>query len=92
MTDDGSLLALGSLALLALAVAIRAESGERIPGGLSGTGKGFTFDEGELAMGLDVERQHTDDPRFARQIARDHLVEDPRYYTHLRFIERMARP
>lgn len=37
----------------------------------------------ELKKGLEVEREHTSDPLAAREIAMDHLVEDPKYYTKL---------
>jgi len=37
----------------------------------------------QVSKGMLVEREHTDDPDIARKIARDHLVEDPRYYDKL---------
>jgi len=52
--------------------------------------KGVTEDEvdpDELAKGLDVEREHTDDPEVRKQTALDHLAEDPKYYTHLEEME-----
>lgn len=39
--------------------------------------------EEQLKMGVKVEMEHTDDPKIAREIAMDHLVEDPNYYTKL---------
>ncbi len=41
------------------------------------------FDD-QLRMGIEVEKEHTDDPEVAEKIARDHLVEDPEYYTKLK--------
>lgn len=38
---------------------------------------------GELAVGIKVEMEHTDDPREAEKIARDHIAEKPDYYTRL---------
>lgn len=38
----------------------------------------------EIAEGIRVEMEHTNDPRVAREIAADHLTEDPRYYSKLR--------
>ena len=35
----------------------------------------------EFGLGLKVEREHSDDPDTIREIARDHLVDNPRYYT-----------
>jgi hypothetical protein len=39
-------------------------------------------------MGIDVEAEHTKDKRLAREIAIDHLSEDPRYYTKLKTIHK----
>ena len=41
----------------------------------------------ELHMGIDVEMEHTDDKEKAKEIAMDHLWEDPSYYTKLKKIE-----
>lgn len=41
------------------------------------------FDRKELATGINVEKEHTDDANIAAQIAKDHLREDPHYYTKL---------
>ena len=37
----------------------------------------------ELALGLKTELEHTNDKKIAKQIALDHLAEDPHYYTKL---------
>ena len=41
------------------------------------------IDREELKKGIEVEKEHTDDPRIAMKIALDHLAEDPKYYTKL---------
>jgi hypothetical protein len=41
------------------------------------------FDAEQLAMGIDVEMEHTDDPELAKAIAKDHLAEVADYYTKL---------
>ena len=41
----------------------------------------------ELKQGVIVEMEHTDDEQKAREIALDHLAEDPRYYTKLKEFE-----
>jgi hypothetical protein len=41
------------------------------------------FDPKELALGIKTELEHTNDPGIAKNIARDHLVEDAHYYTKL---------
>jgi hypothetical protein len=40
------------------------------------------FDPEDLAMGIEVEREHGG-AGLARQIAKDHLAEDPVYYQKL---------
>jgi cytidyltransferase-like protein len=42
-----------------------------------------SIDPEQLKMGMEVEKEHTDDPMVARKIAIDHLKEDPKYYTKL---------
>lgn len=54
-------------------------------------GKGDKLDEkdvdpAELARGIEVELEHTKNRRLAKEIALDHLAEDPRYYTKLKRI------
>lgn len=41
-----------------------------------------------LTMGIAVEREHTTDNKVAREIALDHLMEDPNYYVKLKKIEK----
>ena len=40
--------------------------------------------EDELKKGTKVEMEHTNDPELAEKIARDHLNENPYYYTKLK--------
>jgi len=41
----------------------------------------------ELKKGIEVEMEHTTDEEMAHEIAMDHLLEDPKYYTNLSKIE-----
>lgn len=41
------------------------------------------FDPDELKKGIQHELEHTDDLDVAKAIAKDHLVEDPKYYSKL---------
>jgi hypothetical protein len=43
---------------------------------------------GEFQMGVKVEMEHTTDREVAREIAMDHLYENPKYYTKLSTIEK----
>jgi hypothetical protein len=45
-------------------------------------------DEDELMMGIEVEREHTTNKKIAKEIALDHLAEDPQYYTKLKLIHK----
>ena len=44
----------------------------------------------ELAMGIEVEKEHTNDEELAKEIALDHLTEIPDYYTRLKEMEAEA--
>lgn len=41
----------------------------------------------QLPKGIQVEKEHTKDSNLAREIAMDHLAEDPNYYIKLKRIE-----
>jgi hypothetical protein len=45
------------------------------------------FDPKEIKMGIEVEKEHTDSEAIAQQIAKDHLIEIPDYYTRLAKME-----
>lgn len=47
--------------------------------------------ETQLAMGKEVEKEHTTNPEIAEKITRDHLEEIPDYYTHLKEMEDNAK-
>ena len=59
-----------------------------IPGGLADKKKPSDFDPVQLKAGMAVEREHTSSSAIAREIAMDHLSEDPNYYKKLRRMER----
>ncbi len=61
-----------------------------IPGGRAMGRRPEEFDPQQLSIGQRVEMEHTTDPRVAREIAMDHLTEDPEYYRKLARIDREA--
>lgn len=63
------------------------EKADRLPGGRADGRRPESFAPDALAEGTRVEREHTDDPEVAREIAMDHLTEDPDYYRKLRQVE-----
>ena len=60
---------------------------DQISGGLADKYKASDFDPRELRMGVKVEMEHTKDRKLAKEIAMDHLVEFPNYYTALEEME-----
>lgn len=46
------------------------------------------FDKKELAMGIKIEYEHTNDLEMAKAIAKDHLYEFSDYYSRLEIMER----
>ena len=49
------------------------------------------YDPEQLKMGIEVEKEHTNDPKIAEKIAKDHLDEIPDYYTRLLKMEKEAK-
>jgi len=60
---------------------------DKIPGGLADKQKPKNLKPKQLAKGIKVEMEHTTDKSIAREIALDHLTEDPNYYDKLQKIE-----
>lgn len=56
---------------------------ERIKGGKAAGMSPKDFNAKQLAAGVRVELEHTDSRKVAREIAMDHLAEDPGYYRKL---------
>ena len=71
-----------------LGVELSAEPGYYDSDPLNGLAKkeGVTdkdVDQKELELGIETEKEHTDNPEVAKQIALDHLAEHPRYYSEI---------
>jgi len=60
---------------------------DKIPGGLADKGEPKDLNPKQLEKGIKIEMEHTDDEDIAREIATDHLTEDPLYYDKLEKIE-----
>ena len=45
------------------------------------------FDPEQLKMGIAIEKEHTKSVLIAKLIAKDHLSEDPKYYSKLKKME-----
>jgi DNA topoisomerase IB/GNAT superfamily N-acetyltransferase len=64
---------------------------DQLPGGLADQKTPDEFNATQLSKGTRIEMEHVDQPDLAREIAMDHLVEDPKYYDKLETIEKHAR-
>ena len=61
---------------------------DRLHGGLADKKRPGDFDPEQLRIGTRHETEHTNDEAIAREIAMDHLAEDPDYYRKLEKAER----
>jgi hypothetical protein len=57
---------------------------DKLPGGKGDDTPVSEFDPKEVKMGLKVESEHTDDKEIALEIVKDHLSENPHYYSELK--------
>ena len=55
----------------------------KLTGGVGDTTAPSNVNTKELSIGVQVEMEHTNDPKIATEIAMDHLTEDPEYYSKL---------
>lgn len=62
-------------------------SKDLIPGGKASGKTDADYDERQIQMGAEVEKEHTPDSAKTHEIARDHLEEFPNYYTELAKME-----
>lgn len=60
---------------------------QKLPGGMGDELTPTEVDKEQLAKGIAVEMEHTNDEAIAKEIALDHLAEDPQYYDKLETME-----
>lgn len=65
---------------------------DKLFGGLADGMPDSKFSPKALAEGVKHEHEHTNNDQVAKEIAKDHLSEDPRYYKKVKQIEKTARP
>lgn len=61
---------------------------EKLKGGKGDYRPDSDFDTKQLEIGTQHEMEHTKDRKLAKEIAKDHLSEDPNYYKKLKKIEK----
>lgn len=59
-------------------------SEDLVPGGKGDDRPDTDFDPEQLRFGVTVEMEHTNNEKIALEISKDHLTEDPLYYTKLK--------
>ena len=68
---------------------------EKLKGGLADNLPDSDFDPEQLEIGIQHELEHTKDRKIAKEIAKDHLTEDPNYYKILQklisFLEKIKK-
>lgn len=62
--------------------------GDQLEGGLGDDADVMQFDPQQIIKGIEVEMEHTKDPKVALEITMDHLKELPDYYTRLEAMEK----
>ena len=61
---------------------------EKLHGGAGDNRPDSDFEPQQLEIGIKHEMEHTKDRKIAKEIAKDHLSEDPNYYKKLKKIEK----
>jgi DNA topoisomerase IB len=80
-----------SLRRQVMAERVAARYADKLPGGLADKKTPEDFDPEQLAKGVKIEFEHTDNRDVAREVAMDHLTEDPKYYDKLETIEKHGK-
>jgi len=60
------------------------EKSDQVPGGKGDNKTDKDFNTKQITMGHKVEKEHTKSPKIAAEITRDHLSENPNYYSKLK--------
>jgi hypothetical protein len=64
---------------------------EKLQGGAGDNSPDSDFDKKQLEIGIKHELEHTKDRQIAKEIAKDHLSEDPNYYEKIKKIEKTKK-
>jgi hypothetical protein len=66
----------------------KSKSEELVPGGVGDGRPDSDFNSDDLEEGIRVELEHTSDRRLAKELTKDHLTEDKKYYKKLKQVEK----
>lgn len=67
------------------------QDGDQLEGGLGDDADVMEFDPQQIIKGIEVEMEHTKDPKIALEITMDHLKELPDYYSRLEVMEKQGK-
>lgn len=70
----------------------RSGQNDLLPGGKADNVPDREFSSTSLSEGAKHEHEHTNNDQIAKEIAEDHLHEDPAYYKKIKQIEKTAKP
>lgn len=68
---------------------LKKAAADQLSGGAADNVSDTHFDTKKLEQGANHEREHTDDDQIAKEIAKDHLSEDPAYYDKQEALEKL---
>lgn len=66
---------------------VRKAAADKLPGGAADGMSDSQFPQSALSEGAKHEHEHTRDDQVAKEIAKDHLQEDPAYYKKIKAVE-----
>jgi hypothetical protein len=69
---------------------VRKAAADKLDGGAADNVPDAAFSKEKLQEGRNHEREHTNDDQIAKEIAKDHLQEDPAYYEKVEKIEKTS--
>jgi 8-oxo-dGTP pyrophosphatase MutT (NUDIX family) len=78
--------------IAALLTAARTKKSDLLTGGTADNMPDNKFSKKELTAGVADEREHTSNDQIAKEIAKDHLQEEPHFYTQQKELAKHAEP
>lgn len=88
MANANEIVGVGAVMLFIYGTVVAREGSDILFGGKADKYRPSDFSKTQLKKGTKVELEHTNDRQLAREIAMDHLREDPDYYKALAKMER----
>ena len=74
--------------MISFFIGFEKRSEEKVKGGKADGNPASKYPEDQIKKGINIEFEHTNDRDLAREISKDHLEENKKYYTHLEKMEK----